>query len=265
MHFPSLHFPSSTLGAVLSFALAAASFLPAPSIAGEIRVSCAGSLSDAVNDAAAEFQRLHPGMTVTPCYGAAIPLLRQIEQGAPADVFVSADPETMDLAVSKGLASEAARRPLATNRLVLAVPADASAVPARVEDLAEPAYRRIAVCNPETTPAGRRTRALLERRGLWDSLRPRFVQAATVRQAVDYAVRGEVEAAFVFKTDTLRTGGAARIASMLEEEHPVVFHASQATTGGNPGEGLLFLDFLSSPRGQSFFKAHGFGLPEWRP
>lgn len=247
---------------VLLLAGLAASF-PFSSSAGaaEIRASVCGTFTNAFAEVKKAFEQKYPGNEVVLSFGASNPLLRQIQQGAPADVFVSADAETMDQAVKAGLADAATRRDIARGSMVVIQPKDSAAAIASLGDLQKDSVKRIAVCNPQTTPAGRYTKKVLEKQGLWEKLSPLFVQAATVRQAVDYAARGEVDAAFVFRTDASRMADKVTIALTVPTQKPIVFPAACALTGKNREGGKLFLDFVSSPEGQKIIQSYGYEKP----
>ena len=247
---------------MLSLSAAAPAALTASSVqAAEIRASVCGTFTNAFAAVKKAFEQKYPGDEVVLSFGASNPLLRQIEQGAPADVFVSADVETMDQAVSKKLADPATRRDIARGSMVIIQPKDSTDKITSLKDLERGSVKRIAVCNPQTTPAGRYTQKVLSKQNLWDTLSPRFVQAATVRQAVDYAARGEVDAAFVCRTDAARMLDRVSIAMTVPTPKPIVFPAACALTGKNPEGGKRFLDFVSSPEGQKIIAGFGYEKP----
>ena len=130
--------------------------------AGEITVSAAASLSNAFKDIAPLFEAAHPGSKLQLNFGASGALLAQIAKGAPVDVFVSADEETMDQAQAQGLIKPAQRRDLVSNALVVIVPAGAAKTPTALAEVAQPAYARIAIGLPASVPVGRYTKSVLE-------------------------------------------------------------------------------------------------------
>ena len=226
--------------------------------AAEMTVSAAASLTDAFGEIKALFERAHPGLHVNTNFAASNPLLRQLEEGAPADVFASADGQTMDKAVAARVIDPATRRDFARNDLVLIVPKGAKK-PASLADLK--AMKRIAIGNPDSVPAGRYTRDALTAAGLWEALLPECVQAASVRQALSYVARGEADAGFVYRTDAQQMGDKVDIALVAGGHEPVLYPVAVATTGANPAAGQEFIDFVLSPEGQQVLARHGFARP----
>src|SRR5690606_30842991 len=126
-------------------------------------------------------------------------LLQQIAKGAPVDVFASADQQTMDQAQAQDLVKAGERRNFVTNSLVVIVPENAKAAPATLNDLEQ--YQRIAIGLPASVPVGRYTKSVLDKAQLWSAIEPKMIGAQSVRQALDYVARAEVDAGFVYATD----------------------------------------------------------------
>lgn len=241
----------------------------APVQAEEIIVSAAASLTNAMGVVKQKFEAAHPGIAVITNYGAAGALLRQMESGAPVDVFASADQKFMDEAAAKGLIDPATRRDFARNVMVLVVPANPASgtrpAPASLRDLAAPGVRRIALGNPDTTPLGRDARSLLTEAGLWPLVKDKIIYGETVRQVLDYAVRGEVDAAFVFATDAMQVGagqagGKVRVAAQVAGAQPFLYPVA-ATTAGKKPAARAFVEYLCGPDGQATLRAFGFLKP----
>src|SRR5690606_30041989 len=183
-----------------------------------ITVSAAASLGDAFKAIAREYEAQHPEDNVLLNVGGSGTLLQQIRQGAPVDVFASADEATMDKAAEAGLIAPDSRHIFARNTLVLIQPANAhdrlnslEALTADADDrfdaldaLTADGVRRIAMGNPDSVPAGRSTRLALEAAGVWKTMQPRMILTQNVRQALDYVARGEVDAGFVYGSDVAR-------------------------------------------------------------
>ncbi|MDR2503097.1 MAG: molybdate ABC transporter substrate-binding protein, partial [Deltaproteobacteria bacterium] len=138
--------------------------------AAEVAVSAAASLTNAFTEVKETFERGNPGIKIVTNFASSNALLAQIESGAPVDVFASADQATMDKAAEKKLLLASSRRDFARNGLVLIVPAASTGKAAKAEDLTQAAYAKIAVGNPDSVPAGRYTREVLQARKLWDAL-----------------------------------------------------------------------------------------------
>ncbi|MBD5538874.1 MAG: molybdate ABC transporter substrate-binding protein [Desulfovibrio sp.] len=232
--------------------------LAANAVAAEMTVSAAASLTDAFGEIKTLFEKAHPGLHVNTNFAASNPLLKQLEEGAPTDVFASADQQTMDKAVAAKVVDPATRRNFAVNDLVLIVPKGAKK-PANLADLK--AMKRIAIGNPDSVPAGRYTRDALTAAGLWEALLPEYVQAASVRQALTYVARGEADAGFVYRTDALQMGDKVEIALVVGDHEPVLYPIAVATTGANPKAGQEFIDFVLSPEGQRVLARYGFSRP----
>ncbi|WP_165078351.1 MULTISPECIES: molybdate ABC transporter substrate-binding protein [unclassified Desulfovibrio] len=226
--------------------------------AAEMTVSAAASLTDAFGEMKALFEKTHPGLHVNTNFAASNPLLKQLEEGAPADVFASADQQTMDKAVAAKVVDPATRRDFALNDLVLIVPKGAKK-PASLEDLK--GMKRIAIGNPDSVPAGRYTRDALTAAGLWEALLPECVLAASVRQALGYVARGEADAGFVYRTDAQQMGDKVDIALVVGDHVPVLYPIAVATPGANPKAGQEFIDFVLSPEGQQVLARYGFSKP----
>ena len=235
--------------------------LAAPAMAGDLTVSAAASLTDAFNAVKTAFAKDHPGVNVTFNFAASGALLSQMAQGAPVDVFASADQKTMDQAVEKKLIDVPSRVNFAQNALVLATPADN---PTKIKDLTTlttPAVKRIAVGNPDSVPVGRYTKAALIKAGLWDALAPKCIMAESVRQVLDYLTRGEVDAGFVYGTDAKQGGDKVKVIAEVPLEKPVSYPIAVLTGGKDKKDAAAFVAFVTSPKGQEILAKFGFKKP----
>ncbi|MFU2208555.1 molybdate ABC transporter substrate-binding protein [Solidesulfovibrio sp. C21] len=232
-----------------------------PAAAAQLTVSAAASLTDAFNAVKTAFEKEHPGSTLSMNYAASGPLLSQMEQGAPVDVFASANQKTMDKAVDKKLIDTATRVNFAQNSLVLAVPA---ANPAKVKDLASlqgAGVKTIAVGNPETVPAGTYTKTALTKAGVWDTLKPKFIMAESVRQVLNYLTRGEVDCGFVYGTDAKQGGDKVAIMAEIPLEKPVSYPIAVTAASTHKKDAEAFVKFVTSPKGQEILSKFGFKKP----
>jgi molybdate transport system substrate-binding protein len=227
--------------------------------AQDITVSAAASLGPALRDVIPLFETAHPGIRVRLNLGASGALLQQIAAGAPAQVFASADEETMGQAQARGVVRSSDRRTLVHNRLVVAVAA--ALAPGRTpRTLAEvAALPRVAIGQPGSVPAGRYARGALEAAGLWARVEPQLVGAQNVRQALDYIARGEVDAGFVYASDVALAGGGVRAAFEVSTPVPIRYPISALRNA--PPLAQRFVDFCLSPPARVVFARHGFGLP----
>ncbi|HMO47038.1 MAG TPA: molybdate ABC transporter substrate-binding protein [Rubrivivax sp.] len=241
--------------------LIGASIISCAAQAGEITVSAAASLTNAFKDIAPLFEAAHPGTKLQLNFGASGALLAQISKGAPADVFVSADQETMDQAQSQGLVKADQRRDVVSNSLVVIVPAGAGKIPAALADLSQPAFARIAIGLPASVPVGRYTKSVLEGANLWGAIEPKMIGANNVRQALDYVARSEVDAGFVYATDAAIMPDKVKVAFTVPTPKPILYPVAVLTGAPNPAEGAKFVDFLFTPPAQAVLAKYGFGKP----
>ncbi len=242
-------------------ALALGVSLGAMAHAADLTVSAAASLGNAFKDLAPMFEAAHPGTRVQTNFAASGPLLQQIARGAPVDVFACADQETMDQAQAQGLVRGAQRHDFASNALVLVVPAGAAQVPASLNDLAQPGYARVAIGLPASVPAGRYAQAALQAEGLWPAVVPKMIGAQSVRQALDYVARGEVDAGFVYATDAALMPGKVKVALAVATDKPVRYPAAPVAASPQAALAQAFVEFLLSPTAQAVLARYGFGKP----
>lgn len=248
-----------TLARSISLALALC-LAPAFASAADLTVSAAASLTDAFKVIKADFEKATPGTTVITNFAASGPLLRQIENGAPVDVFASADEKTMDQAAAKNLIAPATRVDFVKNALVLVQPADSKIALKSLADLVQPGVKRIALGNPETVPAGRYTKESLTAAKLWEALQPKLVPGESVRQTLDYITRGEVDAGFVFATDAKIAGAKVRLVTEAPTATPVTYPIAVVAASRNP-KAKAFVDYVMSPAGQKVLHDFGFKKP----
>lgn len=229
--------------------------------AQEVVVSAAASLTNAFQTVGQAFEKAHPGAKVTFNFAASGPLLAQIQQGAPVDVFASADQETMDRAAKANLLAEGTRADFARNTLVLIVPASATNVPTKLADLGGAAYKRISTGTPTSVPVGRYTMASVQEAGLTTTLETKWVYGESVRQVLNYVARGEVDAGFVYRTDALIEKEKTRIALTVPTSTPVSYPIAQVANSKNAALGKEFVAFVRSDAGQKILDGFGFSKP----
>lgn len=240
--------------------------LPPLALAGsepqQLTVSAAASLTDAFDELARSFESAQPGSSVRLNFAASGTLLQQIAQGAPVDVFASADQQTMDRALQQRLIDAGTRADFATNSLVLIEPAQGGPAVASLDDLADPRVQRIAVGKPATVPVGRYARQVLDNAELWSTLEPKFVQADSVRQVLDYVSRGEVDAGFVYRTDALIARNKVKVVEIALASHtPVRYPVAIVAESPQKALGRKFIDYLASDAAQQVLARYGFGRP----
>jgi molybdate transport system substrate-binding protein len=224
----------------------------------DITVSAAVSLKDALDQIAQLYRAEKPGVAVHFNLGGSGTLRRQIEQGAPVDIFIAASPEEMDKLAAKGRLLSGTRRDIAANEVVLIAPAGSTNVQS-FEDLAQPRVKLIAIGEPNTVPAGMYARQALTHLGMFDRLKPKFVLAKDVRQVLTYVATGNVDAGIVYATDARISTKVKVIATEPPSSHsPALYPAAVIKSSRNPAGAREFLNFLLGPRSQGVFQKFGF-------
>ena len=245
----------------VTLAVALALLLPSAASAQQLTVSAAASLTNAFRELGAAFEEAERGASVRMNFAGSGVLLQQLVQGAPVDVFASADQETMDRAARRSLLDEASRVDFATNEMVLVEPASGGVGLGSLQDLAGPQVRRVAIGKPATVPAGRYAKELLVREKLWTLLQPKLIQADSVRQVLDYVGRGEVEAGFVYRTDAAIMADRVRIVVAAAGDEPVTYPVAVVKESLQPALAGRFVAFLATPAARQILRRHGFGTP----
>lgn len=229
-------------------------------MAADLTVSAAASLTNALREAAPLFEAQHPGTRIQLNFGASGALLQQIAKGAPVDVFASADQETMNQAQTQGLVSPNERHDFVSNKLVVVVPSR-STTPSALTELLQPQYKRIAIGLPTSVPVGRYTRDVLQKSGQWAAIEPKMIGAQSVRQALDYVARAEVDAGFVYATDAAIMPGKVKVAFAVPTERPILYPIAPVAASPNQAAARQFVAFVNSAPAQAVFARYGFGQP----
>ena len=229
-----------------------------------LTVFAAASLKEALDEAAAAYRK-QTGVPVRVSYAASSALARQIEQGAPADVFFSADLEWMDYLQQRNRLDVATRRSLLGNRLVLIAP---RASKARV-DLNRPATLlaalgggRLAIGQTRTVPAGKYAKASLESLSLWSGVRPRLAESESVRAALMLVARGETPLGIVYASDAKSEPDVRVVATFPEDSHPPIVYPVAALRGARAAQAARFVQWLASPAADALFTKRGFTVKD---
>lgn len=231
--------------------------VPAIVLAAEITVFAAVSTAEALRKAADGFE-IQTGIRVTIAPAASSTLARQIDAGAPADVFVSANTDWMDWLQKRGRIDPGSRTVIAANRLVVAG-LDRQAGEKGPEILSNAS--RIVMGDPSHVPAGQYAKSALEHLGIWTSVAGRAVFAENVRVALEYVRRGEVPVGIVYASDLLVAPELEVLWHVPPESHPPI-EIPAAKVHNAPVEAQLFLRYLVSPQGQKALAAFGFLVAE---
>lgn len=229
--------------------------------AADLVVSAAASLTDAFRATAQAYEATHPGTHVVLNFAASDVLLRQIVNGAPADVFASADQAAMDKAVAANAVEPASRVDFAGNRLLLIVPKPPRVPVRSPASLAESAVKRVAYGDPASVPAGRYAKAALQASGLWEAVSAKGVLAQNVRQALDYVARGEVDAGLVFATDAAMMPDRVQVVATMPTTVPITYPMAVVAGAKQRAEAASFIAFVRSEQGRQILARYGFEAP----
>jgi molybdate transport system substrate-binding protein len=220
----------------------------------------AASMKNALDDVDAAYTA-KTGVKVAASYAASSTLAKQIEQGAPADVFVSADTDWMDYAISKKNINEPTRVDLLGNSIVLIAPKDSKIDNVSIGpgfDLAKLAGDgKIATGDVKSVPVGKYAKSALEKLGSWTAAEPKFAMAESVRAALALVARGEAVLGIVYSTDAKVEPGVKIVGTFPADSHPPIIYPVAATVTAKP-ESADYLAFLRSSAAKTIFEKYGF-------
>lgn len=245
--------------AVLAVAMTAGAAAPSAMAADQTTIYAAASTTNAVTDIITAFTA-ESGIPVTPSFASASTLAKQIEQGAPAEVFLSANSQWADYLIERGLVVEGTRRELLGNRVVLIAPADSPVTSVEVgPGLDLPALLqggRLAVGDPEHVPVGQYAKAALEHLGLWQATEPALARQNDVRSALALVERGEAPLGIVYATDAAVSQGVKVVGTFPTDSHPPVSYPVVLVKDTPAARKLLA--FLEGPAARDIFAHYGF-------
>jgi molybdate transport system substrate-binding protein len=222
-------------------------------------VGAAISLKESFNELGGNYEH-RTGTKVTFTFGSSGELEKQIEAGAPVDVFASAAEKEMDELEAKNLIDRATRTDFARNSLVLVVPVDSKVQLHSFSGLEKPSVTKIAIGNPKTVPAGQYAEELLRNTQLWPKVESRLIMGENVRQVLDYVARGEVDAGIVYATDVQVAQGKVSVAASAADQDygPILYPLAVIKDSANANAAKGFVDLVVSPEGDQILKKHGF-------
>src|ERR1700720_2348173 len=234
--------------------------LPASAPDKSLTVFAAASMKNALDDIDAAYTA-KTGVKIVASYAASSALAKQIEQGAPADIFVSADTDWMDYAIGKKNINEPTRINLLGNSIVLIAPKDSRIDTVTIGpgfDLAKLAGDgKIATGDVKAVPVGKYAKAALEKLGAWQAAEPKFAMADSVRAALTLVARGEAALGIVYSTDAKVEPGVKIVGPFPADSHPPIIYPVAATTTAKP-EAAEYLAFLRSSSAKTIFEKYGF-------
>ena len=223
----------------------------------ELLVFAATSLTDAMAEAAAEFEATH-GTKVEVSYGPSRALAQQIARGANPDVYVAAGQPPMDFLQEGGHIADGGAVRLLSNKIVLITGRDAPSIDG-ISELADADLNRVAMPDPEIAPAGNYARTALQNLGLWERMLPRIVFANDVRVTLSYVQTGNADAGFLYQTDAANAEDITVLDIVPTDSYPdVVYPAAVVRSTDNLQGAEAMLEFLQSDAAKEIFRKHGF-------
>lgn len=238
-------------------------FTPIQAQTGNILVSAAASLQDALEAIDPLFAQTNSAISASYNFGASGALQRQIEQGAPADVFISAAARQMDALEQAGLILTDTRRNLLTNQLVLIVPSDSTSGLTGFRQLTQSNIRRIAVGEPRSVPVGQYSEELFTNLGILDQVRTKLVYGNSVRNVLAAVESGNADAGIVYATDAKISDRVTQVATAPGDLHsPIIYPIAVLNNSQNPSAARAYAEFLSSAPATAVFQQFGFGIAQ---
>ena len=248
-------------GSILNRITVACSFLLSASAwAADLTVSAAASLTQAFQEIGVQFEAKNPDIKVKFNFAASGALLQQIINGAPVDVFASADSDTMGKALAKQVVNAADVKIFTSNRLVVVIPAKADLAIKQLTDLNKPEVKRFAMGVPASVPAGHYAQGALDKAGLWNDVKDKVISTQNVRQALDYVARNEVDAGFVYASDAMLTD-RVKVAFQVPTSTPIQYPIARVAFSKQFDAANKFIAFVQSTAGQAVLKQNGFTPP----
>ncbi len=228
-----------------------------PAIAGELNLSVAASLKDVINDLTATYTARHPATAFVKNFGGSGTLASQIENGAPADLFIAANNQWMDYLKEKKCIEASTEKNFAFNTLVFA--GTTTKKVSTMNDI--PSLDKIAIGSPKSVPAGEYAAAAFAKAGISGKLEGKLVMAKDVRECLMYAEMGEVDGAFVYRTDALQARKAKLLFTIPQKLYPrVTYPAALTVKGAKNQEAKAFLSFLQGKEAKAVLVKYGFIL-----
>lgn len=229
----------------------------------ELTISAAASLTDALKEIQHSYESTHTGIKLNFNFGGSGALEKQIEQGAPSDLFLSASTKNMKSLVDQQLIDTKKQKTWLKNELVAVIPADGTMNIASVIDLTKKEVKKVAIGIPESVPAGNYAQEALTKAKLWDTLQSKLVQAKDVRQVLQYVETGNADVGFVYKTDAL-TSQKAKIAFEVNPKtySPVEYPIGIVKATKHIQEAEDFYAYLQSQESLNIMDKYGFTIPK---
>src|SRR5450432_375306 len=251
------------VGGLLFVVLTAAFASPAAS-AADVTVFAAASLKEAMDDQARQFEAA-TGNKVIVSYGGSNALAKQIESGAPADIFISADLDWMDYLDQRHLIAPNTRYNMLRNSLVLIAPSSSAStlkIGPHFGLAAALGSDKLAMANPDSVPAGKYGKSALESLGVWSSIEKQVARAENVRAALVLVSRGEAPFGIVYRTDALADKGVKVVDTFPPDSHPPIVYPATLLADSKSTAAKALLDFLRAPPARPVWEKYGFGVAQ---
>jgi molybdate transport system substrate-binding protein len=227
-----------------------------------LTISVAASLTETIGEIETQYRQTHANVDFRNNFGGSGMLAREIEQGAPVDVFLAAAAGPMDELQAKGLIDAGSRHDLLRNTLVLIAPSGSGLQ--GFAGLTENSVRQIALGDPGSVPAGQYGNETLTALKLYDRVKGKIVLAKDVRQVLTYVETGNADAGLVYATDAQNDARVRIVATAPEETHePIVYPVAVVGAGRESGAAQQFVEYLQSPTAAAIFVKHGFTMASW--
>jgi len=225
----------------------------------ELTISAAVSLTDALEEMQTSFEKEH-NVKMKFNLGSSGTLAQQIEQGAPADIFISANEEWMDKLAAKKLIKTDSRKDVTENRIVLITSKDNPAKVSDIKALSNKNVSQIAIGNPESVPAGKYTEQVLNHLKKWDGLKDKFIMAKDVRQVLTYTETGNADVGFVYASDA-KVSDKVKVLDTADAawHEPIIYPGAIVADTKQAKTAQTFMDYITSKEGQEILQKYGFG------
>jgi molybdate transport system substrate-binding protein len=236
--------------------------LKAKSAKTELVISAAASLQESLLAIQPEFEKSNSRIKLTFNFGSSGALQKQIEQGAPADIFIAAGAKQMKTLVDKKLVDSTNQLPLLSNDLVLIIPTDSKIKLEKLDELTKNEFNHIALGIPETVPAGAYAKETLQYINIYDALKYKLVQTKDVRQVLTYVETGNADAGFVYRTDAM-TSKKVNVALTIDTKmhEPIIYPAGLIKATKHLNEAKSFYQYLQGKDAAAVFVRNGFKIP----
>ncbi len=230
-----------------------------PKTSVTLNISAAASLTDALKEVNSLYAQENPNVTITPNLAASGTLQKQIENGAPVDVFISAAAAQMDALQEQGLILDATRKNLLNNKIVLIVPSDSTLGLTSFEGLTDDKVKKVAIGDPESVPAGKYGQQAFDELGITAQIQPKLILGSDVRQVLSYVESGNVDAGIVYSTDAKTSTKVKVVASAPDDINAkVVYPMAVIKASTNQAAARDYENFMFSSQAKAVFEKYGF-------